>query len=43
MVMGVPPNGWFMGENPIQMDDDWGDLYDSGNTHLLIPSEKLPK
>ena len=22
--LGVPPNGWFMRENPIKLDDDWG-------------------
>ena len=22
--MGVPKNGWFLKDNPIKMDDDWG-------------------
>ena len=29
--MGVPPNGWFIRENRIEMDDDWG------YTHLWSP------
>ena len=27
IVMGVPPNGWFIRDNPIKMDDDWGYPY----------------
>ena len=25
--MGVPPNGGFIRENPIEIDDDWGYPY----------------
>ena len=24
IVIGVPKNGWFIRENPIKLDDDWG-------------------
>ena len=24
LAMGVPPNGWFIREDPTKMDDDWG-------------------
>ena len=32
--MRVPQNGWFIREDPIKMDDDWGYPYDSGNPHI---------
>ena len=28
------PAGWFIMENPSNMDDDWGYPYDSGNPHI---------
>ena len=31
---GNPKNGWFIIENPIWMDDDWGYPHDSGNLHI---------
>ena len=35
---GSPIAGWFIRENPIKMDDDWGDIVHE----LLIPfSTKL--
>ena len=34
--MGVPKNGRFIVDNPIEMDDDWGYPHDSGNLHLHI-------
>ena len=24
IVMRLPPNGWFVVENPIEMDENWG-------------------
>ena len=26
-INGVPPNAWFIRENPIKVDDDWGYPY----------------
>ena len=35
-VIGVPQKRWmvFVRENPIEMDDDWGYPYDSGNLYI---------
>ena len=33
---GTPIAGWFIIEYPIEMDDDWGYPYDSGNLHILF-------
>ena len=33
--MGVPQKGWFiMEKSHLEMDDDWGYPYDSGNPHM---------
>ena len=34
--MGVPQNGWFVRENPTEMDDDWGYPYFRKPTNNLI-------
>ena len=36
--MGIPLNGWFIVDNPIQLDDDWGWL----PQYLSIPNPLLP-
>ena len=33
--MGVPPNGWFIGDNPTSMDDFRGTPL-SGNHHMYL-------
>ena len=35
--MGIHQNRWFIGENPIKMDDDWGYPHDLGNLHICNP------
>ena len=32
---GTPIAGWFIVENKIRMDDDWGYPYDLGSLHML--------
>ena len=34
--MGVPPNRWFIRENPIEMDDDWGYPQIYGNLQMKL-------
>ena len=29
------PNAWFLRENPMKMNDDWGYPYDLGNLHIM--------
>ena len=33
--VGVPQNEWFVRDNPIQVDDDWGSPYDLGTPLFL--------
>ena len=35
--MGVPQNGWFMMENAIEMDDDWGYPYFRKPANMYYP------
>ena len=39
--MGVPPNGWFIWEYPIKMDDDWGYPCSPILGHHHIPKQKI--
>ena len=38
--MGVPPNGWFIMDNLLKMDDLGGYPYDSGNLHIHIHAQQ---
>ena len=42
IVMGVPPiAGWFLRENPIETDDDWGSFSKSGTPIQVMDDNDL--